>query len=430
MKKFSTAVLVMISFAAAAQQPNADLKNLINRSFSYFPKFRELEQTVVVNRQRVELAALGNRPVISASGLYNYMAPVPEIPFPDGNGNVKDVKFQPNHNFNTGINVSAPIYNFGRTKLAIERAKLDVQQSQNTIEYNKAQLAAQVATIYYTIIYLQKAIAVQDTAIAVLEANRRLMENKFKNGDALKIDVLTLQNNIDLEQNRKVDLQNNLEKQYNLLQYAAGQNNIATVSGFDFAGAAVDQPNALKAAQTNNVEYAIAQQRIRQAETDLALSKLSNRPSLNINGGTGFRNGYQPQIQQMRFNYAIGMGVSVPIYNGGRTKKQVQLAQSAVTQNELAVESLNNQYQRDIAQAVTDVRSNEERAKTAEEQILIAREALRLAQSRYNNGISTQVELLNANANLQKVELSELQYRYQLALAHIELARLTGVTYW
>lgn len=431
MKKISLSFLLLLALNQVfAQQANSDLKGLINQSFTYFPRFQELQQAVEVNEQRAELAALATKPTISANGSYTYVAPVPEVPFPDGNGGTKDFKFQPNHNFNTGISILEPLYDFGRTRLAIERARLDVQQAKNNVEYNKAQLAAQIANVYYTIIYLQRAIEIQDSVIAVLQVNKQLVEDKFKNGDALKLDVLTMQNNIDIEQNRKTDLQNNLQKQYTLMQFATGQAARPGSKSFDFSIGALDTGVALQSAQTNNYDYIIAQQRIKQSEADAAITKLANKPSINLNGSTGFRNGFQPDIPQFKFNYAVGLGVSVPIFNGGRDKKQTQIAQSVVKQNQLAIESLNNQYSRDIKRAFTDVETNKERLRTTGEQISIAKEALRVAQSRYKNGISTNIELLNANTNLQRVELAQVQYQYQLTLSQIELARLTGAKFW
>lgn len=432
MKKilFILSLGITLQQASAQVATNNDLKNLINQSFSYFPKFKELEQAVTINEQKVDLAATANKPVVNAVGNYTYVAPVAEIPFPDGNGNTKIVKFQPNHNINGGVQIIAPIYDFGKTKLEIERARQDVQQAKTNIEYSKAQLAAQVANIYYTIIYLQQAITVQDSVITVLEANRKLMEDKFKRGDALRLDVLTIQNNIDLEQNRKTDLQNQLQKQNNLLQFATGRNATPAIQTFDFSVPVQSDSNALHIAQANNYDYVLAQERIKAAELDVAIARLGNKPVLTANGQGGVRNGYQPNIGEIRPNYSLGVNVSVPLYNGGRTKKQVALAESVVKQNQLAVESLNNQYQRDIQQALTDVRSNQERLNTVQEQINIAKEALRVTQTRYTNGIATNVDLLNANSNLQRVQLAQIQYQYQLTLAEVELARLMGVKYW
>jgi outer membrane protein TolC len=63
-------------------------------------------------------------------------------------------------------------------------------------------------------------------------------------------------------------------------------------------------------------------------------------------------------------------------------------------------------------------------------QVTEAREAQKLAQSRYKNGIGTNLELTSASTNVQKAELTKLQYEYQLCLAQVEMARLTGIKYW
>ena len=329
------------------------------------------------------------------------------------------------------ISLSTPIYDFGKTKAGIDKAKEDLQQSRNTIEFNKEQLAAQIANIYYTIIYLKQAISLEDSVIEVLKANRAFVQDKYKNGDALKVDVLTWDNNIDIEQNRKVDLQNNLQKQYNLLSYATGQTAAQiNQTSFDFSTSINTIDDALKSAQTLNYDYIIAHEKVKQAEADLAITKLNSKPSINFNGTTGFRNGYIPQLNVMKYNFTLGVGVSIPIYSGGRFKKQIQIAESNVALNELAVNTLDNQYKRDIAQAFTDIASNRERLTNTEGQISIAKEVLRLAQVRYRDGVGTNVDVLNANNNLQRIELSSIQYQYQLSVAQVELARLTGVKYW
>jgi outer membrane protein len=245
------------------------------------------------------------------------------------------------------------------------------------------------------------------------------------------LDVLTWDNNIDIEQNRKVDLQNNLQKQYNLLSYATGQTAAQiNQTTFDFSTSINTIDDALKSAQTLNYDYIIAHEKVKQAEADLAITKLNSKPSINFNGTTGFRNGYIPQLNVMKYNFTLGVGVSIPIYSGGRFKKQVQIAESNVALNELAVNTLDNQYKRDIAQAFTDIASNRERLANTEGQISVAKEVLRLAQVRYRDGVGTNVDVLNANNNLQRIELSSIQYQYQLSVAQVELARLTGVKYW
>ncbi|MFX6277448.1 TolC family protein, partial [Acinetobacter baumannii] len=80
----------------------------------------------------------------------------------------------------------------------------------------RSALAAQVATIYYNIVFLQKAITIQDSVLAFLAENKKIVDAKIKDGEALKLDMLNIQANIDNEENKKIDLTNSLAKQINL----------------------------------------------------------------------------------------------------------------------------------------------------------------------------------------------------------------------
>jgi outer membrane protein TolC len=63
-------------------------------------------------------------------------------------------------------------------------------------------------------------------------------------------------------------------------------------------------------------------------------------------------------------------------------------------------------------------------------QIAAATEAQRIANVRYANGSSTYLDLINAMYTLQKVQLQKIQIEYNLCLANIELARLSGIKFY
>jgi len=240
---------------------------------------------------------------------------------------------------------------------------------------------------------------------------------------------LNIETQLNEEQNRKVDLQNTLNKQLILLEYTTGIKQEAGNS-FDFDINLTDATTALSTAQTNNIDFLIAQDRIKQAESDVTLAKTTDKPVVAIKAATGVKNGYVPNVGEMRFNYNAGIGLSIPIYNGGKTKQQVKLAENIVKQNQLAVESLNSNYKKDIQQTLEDVSSNLERIKYTKSQIEGAKYAQRLAATRFQNGVSTNIELTNAATATARIQLTELRYQFQLCLAKIELARLMGYNYW
>ena len=129
------------------------------------------------------------------------------------------IQFQPNNNLAFGLGINYQVLDFGRAQANIAKTKLEIQQSKDNVEFNKSQLAAQIATIYYSITYLKNAIAVQDSILSSLNQTKKQAESKLKNGDALELEVLTINSNIDAEQNRKIELETLLQKQLNVLLF-------------------------------------------------------------------------------------------------------------------------------------------------------------------------------------------------------------------
>lgn len=432
MKKLSIIISICtLSLGVSqAQGQTADLKTLINQSFSYFPAFKELNQGLDVAQQQVVLAKSSGLPSIEAKGSYRYIDPVSEITIPTGSTPVS-FQIMPNNNYSTTLNASYTLWDFGVVKAGVDRAKAGLQYAADNVAHNRNQMAFQVGSIYYQIAYLKEAIAIQDSVINFLEANKKDTEVKFKNGDALKYDVLSIQSGIDQENNRKIDLQNSLNKQYALMEYTTGTKVSTTTADFNFPAehqSSLDE--ALQTAQANNPEFNLIRDRISQAEAELKVSRTNGKPSLSMNAGTGFTNGYAPEIDRFRYNYSAGVTLSIPIYQGGRARKQVRLSQSQLAQTKYSEETLSNTYRKDIQQALLDISSNTSSLVNAKRQIDEAKEAQKLSQSRYRNGIGTNLELTNASTNVQRAELTNLQYEYQLCIAKLAIARLTGVQYW
>ncbi|MBG9375035.1 TolC family protein [Panacibacter sp. DH6] len=420
--------LALAAFAANAQTTtNGELKTLIKQSFTYFPKIKEAENTVSTAQERLEIASTNN-PVVEGVASYNFVQPKITLPFPI-DGEVKDFQFAPVHNVNANVGANYMLFDFGRIKANVEKAKTDLKYAQHSVDYSKAQLANQVAIIYYNIIYFNKAIQIEDSVLAFLNENRRIIDSKLRNGDAIKIDLLNVQASIDAEENRKVDLQNNLQKQLNLLSYTTGSI-VSAGTSFDFDVPLKDALSALTEAQANNLEYVLAKDKVQQAQSELAVIRSNDKPSVSLGANAGFKNGYVPNVNEVRFNYAAGATFRVPIYDGGKTRRQTKLAQTVVKQNELAVLTLDNNYKKDIEQALTDINSNMERIKNTTGQIEEAKAAEDLAASRYQNGVGTNLEITNASTNRQRAEFTRLQYEYQLCLAKVELARILGYNYW
>lgn len=404
---------------------NTELKKLINQSFTFFPRIKEVENEVIAANEKLTIADLNKNPDINLNTSYNFV--MPKISFPI---NGKEIQFAPVNNFNGTIGSSYTLIDCGRFKASITKAKSEIELAKNNVEFVKKELASQVAQIYYSIIYLQKAMDIQDSVITYFKANKKIAESKVKNGELLPLDIYTLQANIDAEENKKIDLLNALLKQSNLLMYTTGTQTINDTS-FEFSNTAFQlKDSVLSYSQLNNPELRLIENKIMIAKNEWSSSKLTNKPSLTVHGATGIKNGYVPNVNEVRFNYMAGVSLLIPIYNFGKQQALVRWKQTLVHQAEFSKESKLASINKDINQAFIDIQTNTDRIKNAESQIYACKKAAEITSVKYQNGVATYLDIIAAATNIQKATLSKVNYEFQLCQATIELTRLMGLEYW
>ena len=424
MKKILTsayAILVLSGMANAQGIVNGELKSLLQQSLTYFPKVKEVEQTVQLAEDKLKLTELNKYPDFTLDASYAYVQPKVEIPFGSST-----FQFAPVHSLNGALNGTYSLFDFGRLKANIEKSKLEVQTAHHVADQLKNSLFAQVSQLYFQIVYAQKAIEIQRQVLTLLNENKSVVEAQLKNGTAIQLDVLTIQSKIDNEQNRKIDLETNLKKLLNLLTYATGAKEIKE-GQLIVASKNYTFDEAMQLAIAHNPSMAIAKDKLNIAKSDLSISKLGDKPYIGAKASAGYRNGYIPNVEDPRFNYNAGVGFSLPLFNGGKTKQLVKIQERGLALNETNVAILMHETEKDIQAALIDINSSQNRIKNAATQIEQAALAQKLSASKLKNGTATPLEITSTNADYQKALLNELQFQYQLCNAQIELLKLMGV---
>jgi outer membrane protein len=433
MKLYQLLLLLLLPGFALAQQPTNlpdDLRALLNQATANYPVLKQQEQQIQAAGLQADIARTALRPQVAANGSYLYVTPVPKatIPF---NGREVELQFQPNHNLNANVSVSQSVYDFGRTNANVQRAGDNLQIQRRQQELTRHNLTYQVAAAYYGIGYIRKSLVVQDSVIRTAAANVRILGARLQNGDALQYDVLSQQVRLKTAQNRKIDLQNQLDRQLALLTYFTGNNTPAIGAAAQQFGEAVQPFNIdgqLQAALATNKDVLAAQDRVRLAQTDIRIDDLTSRPTIGFSGSTGYRNGYVPDVNQLRFNVAAGVSITAPIYAGRRYRLQNQAARYSLSASQYAVENASAQLRQQLAQLNADIVANQTRLQNLDTQVQQARKALELAQTRLRNGVITTVELESAETGIEEAQLAQVLYQYQLLLNQLEIKRLMGDT--
>ncbi len=438
--KYSLLVLSLLGCLTVQAQSTTvsplpgDLQTLIQQANANYPVLKQQQEQIRAGELRIDVAHTAMRPNVNLNGSYAYITPVPQFVVPL-NGQDVIAKLAPNHSLNGNVSIGQTIYDFGRTASAVQQAQDNVQVLRRSLDISRQNLAYQVAAAYYGIGFLQRGIIVQDSVIKTAGANVQLLQTRLQNGDALQYDVLTQAVRVKAAQNRKIEIQNQLEKQIATLTFLTG-NPTPDVSQaldqFDLGEATgvTTQPyelsGDLSVAAAGNKDVLLAQDRLQAAQTDILAAKQTGKPSIGFSGNAGYKNGYPLNVQELRPNLVAGVGIVVPLYAGRRYQLQTQVAQANLNAGRYAVETASAQLRQSISLVNADIRSNQARLTNLETQVQQARKALDIANARLRNGVITNVELQSAETGVEEAELGRLNFKYQLMLNQLELKRLLG----
>lgn len=430
--KILVIVCLFLGNEVLAQSSEQVLSKLINQAIEYSPRVKEQQQLLSTGDYRIKVQETGLKPQVSGDVSYSRVDPIAKATLPV-NGEPKVIQFQPHNNYNAGVNASYVIYDWGRFKEAVKKTVLEIQQQGGGIEALKHNLSYQVAQLYYSIIYLQKAIVVQQDQLKLVQENGKIIADRIKSGDALDYDAVQVQVRYKNAEIRVIDLQGQLEKQYIFLSSLIGfdaRKLIPNNAELQFNYSKPDLQSAYNEAIRSNVDLKFLESKEGILAQEVKISSMSSLPTLAANASLGVRNGYLPDISILRPNSLIGVKLSIPIYTGKRGAYNTQIAKINLDAAKQSTESQKNQISRDLENAYNDIKVANQKKELAASNIYQAEYSLKLAKKRLENGVSTPLEIQAAETGLEEAKFNLLQYDYQALLAKLEISRLSGVKFW
>ena len=122
--------------------------------------------------------------------------------------------------------------------------------------------------------------------------------------------------------------------------------------------------------------------------------------------------------------YSIRASLTWSLFDGGAANARVRQRDAEITIAESRFDQLRNQVRREVEQAYFGLESSFENIETSEAGVLQSREALRLARLRFQAGVGTQTDVIQAETDLTRAERNRLSaiVNYNLGLSSLERA--------
>jgi outer membrane protein len=363
-------------------------------------------------------------PRVNGNISYTRIGPIPTIEF-GGIG----FTLAPDNNYDAHISASQLVYDFGKRDALLDLVKSYKLSSEDKLNLIKNNLSYQAVQAFYTILFTEKSIKVKDEQINTLKKHIELANKKVQSGSATDFDVLTTEVRVASAENQKIDLENALNKEKIYLKSLLGwsSDKELNLSGkFKIDTSLFNSESLIQEAFQKRVEMKLARDAEKSAMVTKQVAWLTDKPTLSIIASYGFKNGYEPNLDVLRGNWAAGINASIPIFNGNLRDAKVEEADANLKSSSAKILELERTIKSQVEQAATNLKASRSKIKTSELQVKQAKDAVSRAEVRYRDGVITNLDLIDAETSLAEAELLRLRVSYENIVNTYSLMQAVG----
>ncbi len=147
-------------------------------------------------------------------------------------------------------------------------------------------------------------------------------------------------------------------------------------------------------------------------------------PSLTLGGQWGYAS--QTWSDNLHEQWAIQLGVSMPVFEGFRIDSDKQLAASAIRQKEIQLADLKTQIEMDYRLVIQQLESSRQQVQVGQRARDLNEREYELEKIRFQQGVADNSDVVDAQAKLADAEDALVDAEYQFVIANIDLARIQG----
>jgi outer membrane protein TolC len=409
-------------------------------------------QSVITLQEAINLTLKKNfdiqiaRNNVEASTINNHIGVAGGLPLISGTFSDQESVVNVNQELNTGTKISRNgtasnslqgnvtgsqlLYNGYRVVATKDRLETLQKQSQQLLNLQIQNAIAAVMMKYYDVVRQQSYTKTLLQSINLSQKQLEIIEVKQSVGLANNADLFQAQ--IDLN-TRKQDLQ---AQQLIIDQAKADLLNLMSVNP---DSAIVIKDTILTGENIvleNVLNFIYTHPEIVAADDQVKISQLIEKetaaqryPSVRVNTGLNYgrtQTGAGNILLNQNYGPFIGLSVAVPIYNGGALKRQEQVAAINTRNARLNKESLVQDYQANTVKTFKAYINSLEQLKMQQATYNIAEQLVNLSMQRYELGVTTIVELREAQKSFEDAGYRLVNLNYTAKVAEIELKRISS----
>ncbi|MES2423207.1 MAG: efflux transporter outer membrane subunit [Pseudomonadota bacterium] len=419
---------------AAATSPAAPAADVPWQNFFTDPRLQQLIGIALANNRDLRLAMLNVEQVRAqyqirrADQFPTLNAAATGSRVPNGNSGTTSI-------YNVGLAVTAfELDFFGRIASLKEAALSQYLASEESRKTAQISLIATVATTWLNLLADEALLDVTRQTVATREESLRLTKLRFDNGASSELDFRQSES---LSESAKVVLAQ-LQRQRALDENAmvlllgqalpAGLDLREPVAGLNGAMAPGDLPAGLPSdLLANRPDIRAAEQQLLAANANIGAARAAFFPRITLTTGIGTAsNQLSGLFESGTFGWTFAPQLLLPIFDAGRNQASLD---SATVGRDIAIAQYEKAIQtafREVADALAGRATLVEQLRAQQAQANAESVRFRLADLRFQNGIASSLDLLDAQRSLFTAQQAVLQTRLLQLQNQVALYKTLG----
>jgi outer membrane protein len=334
--------------------------------------------------------------------------------------------------FADGVAVNQLVTDFGRTYQLVKSANLHSRAQQENTVTSRADVLLQVDEAYFGVLKSQALLTVAQETVKDRQVVSDQVTTMAQNQLRSQLDVSFA--NVDLAQAQLllIQAQNDVQASFAQLSMALGYSDQRTFQLAEMPtppAPPADFTQVLQQAFQNRPELISLRLDVNSAQTYMTAERDLWFPTLNAAGAAGVSPWNAPQQTAMLGSRyaAAGFNLQIPIFNGHLFGALRAQANEQYLAQQQSLRNLQDTIARDVRTAWLNAQSGFQRLAVTEQLLKEATEAESLAAARYRIGLSSIVELTQAQLNLTQAQLQEASAKYEYDAENSTLSFQAGL---
>lgn len=422
--------------AAKEERPSAQLtlSSAIDRAIRENPRIKAAAFQVDASVARVNRARSGFYPQIALSGVYNRTNnPMWAFGTKLNQEVIRQTDFDPAKlndpdpitNLATSVTMDWSLFDPVQTWIPWQQTKDNRDAAALMLERTRQEIIAQTAIAYAGVLLTEEQLTVVQKSLDTARAHMKLVRTRFESGFVVESDVLREQVRIaQLEQTRlqvgselaiaraslNATMGMPLDRRYDLIHSLDKGSGPEGDLGKWIQTALSHRPDLAKLGYQKDI-----------SENEVKKSRSAHLPSIHLVGTYEMNSA---DFDDPGENYTLGAVMRLNLFSGMGLSAGTKAAEASLASIMASQEAMETGIRVETRQAFYRTQSAWNRIQVAKGAVAQAEEALRIVKNRYENGLFTIVDLLDAEDALQQSRMNHFQalHDYKTATARLSLA--------